>query len=88
MGNETIALIDTHNYGGVTLSFDESIDYTYLSFLTKGEIKTISFPAVYLVQDYLTVGKYLAQRGILLSLEEVEQISEAFFVEGWRPDHS
>ena len=88
MGTETIALIDTHNYGGVTLSFDESIDVAYLSFLTKGEIKTISFPAVYLVQDYLTIGKYLSQRGILLSLEEVEQISEAFFVEGWRPDHS
>lgn len=82
MGNETIALIDTHNYGGVTLSFDKSIDYTYLSFLTKGEIKTISFPAVYLVQDYLTIGKYLSQRGILLSLEEVEQISVAFFGEG------
>ena len=82
MGTETIALIDTHNYGGVTLSFDESIDYTYLSFLTKGEIKTISFPAVYLVQDYLTIGKYLVQRGILLSLEEVEQISIAFFGEG------
>ena len=82
MGTETIALIDTYNYGGVTLSFDESIDYTYLSFLTKGEIKTISFPAVYLVQDYLTIGKYLAQCGILLSLEEVEQISVSFFVEG------
>ncbi|AHI60901.1 hypothetical protein CH16_gp124 [Escherichia phage KBNP1711] len=82
MGTETIALIDTHNYGGVTLSFDESIDYTYLSFLTKGEIKTISFPAVYLVQDYLTIGKYLARCGILLSLEEVEQISVSFFVEG------
>ena len=82
MGTETIALIDTHNYGGVTLSFDESIDYTYLSFLTKGEIKTISFPAVYLVQDYLTIGKYLAQCGILLSLEEVEQISVSFFVDG------
>lgn len=26
MGNETIALIDTHNYGGVTLSFDESMN--------------------------------------------------------------
>lgn len=82
MGNETIALIDTHNYGGVTLSFDESTDIGYLSFLSKGEIKTISFPAVYLVQDYLTIGKYLAQRGILLSLEEVEQISVSFFVEG------
>lgn len=81
MGNETIALIDTHNYGGVTLSFDESIDYTYLSFLTKGEIKTISFPAICLVWDYLTIGKYLAQRGILLSLEEVEQISVALFGE-------
>lgn len=82
MGTETIALIDTHKYGGVTLSFDESIDYTYLSFLTKGEIKTIGFPAVYLVQDYLTIGKYLAQCGILLSLEEVEQISIAFFGDG------
>lgn len=81
MGNETIALIDTHNYGGVTLSFDESSDVGYLSFLSKGEIQTIRFPVVCLVQDYLTVGKYLAQRGILLSLEEVEQVSVAFFGE-------
>lgn len=81
MGNETIALIDTHNYGGVTFSFDESIDHAYLSFLTKGEIQTISFPAIVLVWDYLTIGKYLAQRGILLSLEEVEQISVALFGE-------
>lgn len=84
--NETIALIDTHNYGGVTLSFDESIDYAYLSFLSKGEIQTIKFPAVYLVQDYLTIGKYLAQRRILLSLEEVEQISIAFFGDGSNDD--
>ena len=82
MGNETIALIDTHNYGGVTLSFDESADVAYLSFLSKGEIQTIRFPVVCLVQDYITVGTYLAQRGILLSLEEVEHISEAFFSEG------
>lgn len=82
MGNETIALIDTHNYGGVTLSFDESVDAGYLSFLSKGEIQTIRFPVVCLVQDYITVGKYLAQRGILLSLEEVEQISVEFFGEG------
>ena len=82
MGNETIALIDTHNYGGVTLSFDESTDVGYLSFLSKGEIQNIRFPIVCLVQDYLTIGKYLAQRGILLSLEEVEQISVAFFGEG------
>ncbi|BEH83297.1 hypothetical protein [Escherichia phage phiEc_1] len=81
MGNETIALIDTHNYGGVTLSFDESADVGYLSFLSKGEIQNIRFPIVCLVQDYITVGKYLAQRGILLSLEEVEQISVAFFGE-------
>lgn len=82
MGNETIALIDTHNYGGVTLSFDESVDAGYLSFLSKGEIQTIRFPVVCLMQDYITVGKYLAQRGILLSLEEVEQISIEFFGEG------
>lgn len=86
MGNETIALIDTHNYGGVTLSFDESVDVGYLSFLSTGEIQTIRFPVVCLVQDYLTVGKYLAQRGILLSLEEVEQISISFFGEDGNDD--
>ena len=82
MGTETIAIIDTHNYGGVTLSFDESADAAYLSFLSKGEIETIRFPIVCLVQDYLTIGKYLAQRKILLSLEEVEQISVSFFGDG------
>lgn len=82
MGTKTIAVIDTHNYGGVVLSFTESIDVAFLSFLSKGEIKTIFFPAVCLVEDDLIVGKYFARRGFLLSLEEVEQISEAFFGEG------
>ena len=82
MGTKTIAIIDAHNYGGVVLSFDESIDVAFLSFLSSGEIQTIFFPAVCLVEDYLTIGKYFARRGILLSLEEVEQISEAFFSDG------
>ena len=82
MGTKTIAVIDTHNYGGVVLSFTESIDVAFLSFLFNGEIKTIFFPAVCLVEDDLTIGKYFARRGILLSLEEVEQIGEAFFSEG------
>ena len=81
MAREYSFTIPTHNYGEIDFSYTDDSDKCLLLFIIGNKINAIDFPAITLLERSQIVGQYLAQRGILLSLEEVEQISVAFFGE-------
>lgn len=82
MAKEYSFTIPTHNYGDIDFSYTDRNDTCLILFIIGNNINAIDFPAITLLERLQTVGQYLAQRGILLSLEEVEQIRVAFFGKG------
>lgn len=82
MNKEYSFTIPSHNYGEIDFSYTDDSDKCLILFIIGNNINAIDFPAITLLERLQTVGQYLAQRGILLSLEEVEQIRVAFFGKG------
>lgn len=79
MNKEYSFTIPSHNYGEIDFSYTDDSDKCLILFIVGDSIKTVSFPAVALIMDSLLAGQYLAQRRILLSLEEVELLRVALF---------
>ncbi len=79
MAKEYSFTIPTHNYGEIDFSYTDSSDKCLILFIVGDSIKTVSFPAVALIMDSVAAGQYLAQRRILLSLEEIELLRVALF---------
>lgn len=79
MTKEHSFTILTHNYGEIDFSYTDASNKCLILFIVGNNINAIDFPAVVLIMDDVKVGHYLAQRGILLSLEEVELLRVALF---------
>ncbi len=79
MAKEYSFTIQTHNYGEIDFSYTGDSDKCLILFIIGNNINAIDFPAVLLLERLQIVGQYLAQRGILLSLEEVESLRVALF---------
>lgn len=77
---ETIAIIETHNYGvGVTLNYDAMADIGNLLLVTPSDAKIAPFNGVMLIGvDYLELAQFFARNGILLDIDEVQTICETF----------
>lgn len=82
MDKEYSFTIPTHNYGEIDFSYTDSSDTCLILFTSGDKTNAVEFPAVALIMDDVIAGQYLAQRGILLSLEEIELLSVAVFGEG------
>lgn len=77
---ETIAIIETHNYGvGITLNYDAMADVGNLLLITPSDVKIVAFNGVMLIgADYLDLGQFFARNGLLLDVDEVQTICETF----------
>lgn len=81
MNKEYSFTIPTYNYGEIDFSYTDDSDKCLILFIVGNSINAIDFLDVILMNSPLDVGRYLARRGILLSLEEVEQIRVSVFGE-------
>ncbi|WPK42114.1 hypothetical protein [Escherichia phage vB-EcoP-XT73] len=79
MAKEHSFTIPTYNYGEIDFSYTDNSDKCLILFVVGDNINAIDFPAVALIMDGVKAGHYLAQRGILLSLEEIELLRVALF---------
>lgn len=79
MTKEYSYTIPTHNYGDIDFSYTDRSDTCLILFIVGDEVNAVEFPAVALIMDDVKAGHYLAQRGILLSLEEIELLRVALF---------
>lgn len=77
---ETIAIIETHNYGaGLTLHYDPLVDVVNVMVLTPSMCKIVACEGVTLIgADYLELGQFFARNGLLLDVDEVQAICETF----------
>lgn len=77
---ETIAIIETHNYGaGITLNYDAMADVGNLLLITPSDMKIIAFTGIMLIgADYLELAQFFARNGLLLDVDEVQAICETF----------
>ena len=79
MAKEHSFTIPTHNYGEIDFSYTDNSDMCLILFTSGDKADAVEFPAVALAMDDAEIGRYLAQREILLSLEEIELLSVAYF---------
>lgn len=79
MAKEYSFTIPTHNYGDIDFSYTDRNDTCLILFIGGDNVNAVEFPAVALIMDDVKAGQYLAQRGILLSLEEVESLRVALY---------
>ena len=79
MAKEYSFTIPSHNYGEIDFSYTDNSDKCLILFIIGDEVDAIEFPAVALIMDDVKAGHYLAQRGILLSLEEIKLLRVALF---------
>lgn len=77
---ETIAIIETHNYGvGITLNYDAMADVGNLLLVTPSDAKIAPLNGIMLIgADYLELAQFFARSGILLDTDEVQAICETF----------
>lgn len=77
---ETVAIIETHNYGvGITLNYDAIADIGNLLLITSQDVKIAPFNGVMLIgADYLELAQFFARHGLLLDIDEVQTICETF----------
>lgn len=79
MAKEYSYTIPTHNYGDIDFSYTDTSDKCLILFVSGDNINAVEFPAVALIMDDVKAGHYLAQRGILLSLEEIKLLRVSLF---------
>ena len=79
MAKEYSYTIPTRNYGDIDFSYTDRNNTCLILFIVGDEVNAVEFPAVALIMDDVKAGHYLAQRGILLSLEEIKLLRVSLF---------